>query len=518
MEKIKSLVKEWGWLFAVLLIVSTLSYSLIIFARIVNDSDGTWHGDIAYTGNSELIEGRWLQPYIDRARFWLSPDPLSSVTALAVFAIGFILIMDLLKIRDKRINVVSGLIFMISTSVCSTLSFRYMSLEFACAFIFAVAAFYSVVNIKKPVLAIGISACLITLYMGLYQAFLGSTAIVIVFYLLYRLFKNDEIKSLGILTGRCLLSYLAGGAMYYIIWREELWRYDTEATSYGGADAFTIGGVFTHLTETLGKPYIKFADYFLNRTVSTTMLPKFIHLSLIAAFVAASALAVIIVFKKDRVRAALMALLTLLIPFACMWFYVLTYSVSYMSMHMTISLAACLALMVCMIYIYAADIMKEKAGILNKAIWALTLVGALAAYGNHSMVQYDQMAMYMGEMSVYEIGSEVISELIADGLYDPNITYCFIGSPSNNPLFFKNDVFEKCNSYARYGDWGNVPNDNRQGWSGFFLHMKGIHLKIADNEVIDAFDEDPRVEAMPVFPVKGSVAPLDGYVVIKLAE
>ena len=79
-------------------------------------------------------------------------------------------------------------------------------------------------------------------------------------------------------------------------------------------------------------------------------------------------------------------------------------------------------------------------------------------------------------------------------------------------------MFEKCNKYARYGDWGNVANDNRQGWSGFFLNMKGIYLKIADNEVIDAFEEDPRVAAMPVFPVKGSAALLDGYVVIKLAE
>ena len=45
-----------------------------------------------------------------------------------------------------------------------------MSLEYACAFIFAVAAFYSIVHIKKPVLAIGISACLITLYMGLLES------------------------------------------------------------------------------------------------------------------------------------------------------------------------------------------------------------------------------------------------------------------------------------------------------------------------------------------------------------
>ena len=518
MNGLKEKIKRWGWLFVTLMIISTMSYSLMIFTQTVNDTDGTWHGDIAYTGNSELIEGRWLQPYIDRARFWLSPDPMSSIISLAVFAAAFIMVIDLLDIKDKRISTVSGLIFMISTSVCSTLSFRYMSLEFACACIFAVAAVYCLVRIKKNIAAVLAASAFVTLYMGLYQAFLGTTAVTILFYLLYRLYREDDLKDIGILIGKCLTSYLIGGIAYYVIWHEELWRYDTEATSYGGANIFTVGGIFANLAHTLPIPYIKFADYFLNRGVSTTMLPRWIHLLLIAFFFVISAAAAFLILKKDKLRALIFMLFTLLIPFAAMWFYVITYTVSYMSMHMTISLALSIALMVCMISIYMEEVLKERPAVLKSMLCGLLIWASLVAYGNHSMVQYDQMAMYMGEMSVNEIGSEIIAELIADGLYNPDINYCIIGSPCNNPLFFKNDVFEKCNMYARYGDWGIVANDNRQGWSGFFLHMKGISLKIADNEIIEAFEEDPRVAAMPVFPVKGSVALLDQNVVIKLAE
>lgn len=515
---IKEKTYKWGWLFTVLMIVSTLSYSLMMFTQTVNDSDGTWHGDIAYTGNSELIEGRWLQPYIDRARFWLSPDPMSSIISLAIFAISFIMIMELLDISEKRICTVSGIIFMISTSVCSTLSFRYMSLEFACACFFAVTAAYILIRVKKTVVAVITSAVFITLYMGLYQAFLGTTAVTMLFYLLYRLSKNDDLKDICILTGKCLGSYLIGGAAYYAIWNEELLRHDTEATSYGGANIFTVGGIFTNLSHTLLIPYVKFADYFLNRHVSTTMLPVWVHMLIILLFFAISVATAVLIYKKDKLRAFIFLILTLLVPFASMWFYVITYTVSYMSMHMTISLALSLSLMICMIAVYLGEIFRDNTKMLKQALMGLIVLASIAAYGNHSMVQYDQMAMYMGEMSVNELGTEVIAELIADGLYNPNINYCFIGSPSDNPLFFKNDVFEKCNSYARYGDWGIVANDNRQGWSGFFLHMKGINLHIANNEIIDAFDDDPRVAAMPVFPVKGSVALLDDYVVIKLAE
>ena len=76
-EKIQIKIKEWAWVYVALMLVSILSFSLMIFTLTVNDADGTWHGSIAYTGYSELDEGRWLQPYIDKARFWVSPDPIS---------------------------------------------------------------------------------------------------------------------------------------------------------------------------------------------------------------------------------------------------------------------------------------------------------------------------------------------------------------------------------------------------------------------------------------------------------
>jgi hypothetical protein len=79
-------------------------------------------------------------------------------------------------------------------------------------------------------------------------------------------------------------------------------------------------------------------------------------------------------------------------------------------------------------------------------------------------------------------------------------------------------VFTKCNDYARYGEWAGVSNDNRLGWQGFMMNVLGINMGIASNEIIEQMEEDPAVKAMPVFPAKGSVAPFEECVVIKLAE
>ncbi len=514
----KNKIKEWAWVYVALMLVSILSFSLMIFTLTVNDADGTWHGSIAYTGYSELDEGRWLQPYIDKARFWVSPDPISSIVALAIYAAAFILVMELLKIKDKRICAFSGMIFLVSTSVCATLSHRYMSLEFSLAFLFAVLAAWSMMRIEKPALSVIASAPFVTMYMALYQGFLGTTATVVLLYLILCLYRKEELKKIGSLILKCLAGFLVGGTAYYVLWKEELWRLGSEETSYGGADVFTIGGIFKNFFSTVSRPYTAYADYFLNRTLTTTMLPKWFHVALILLFFAASACVIIRIIKGDNIRGVIMAVFTLLVPFATMWFYVITYTVSYMSMHMTINLAASIAYMTAVTSIYMEEILKDKNDLYNKASAALIVLLLIVFYGNYSMVKYDQMAMYMGKNSVNELGSEVIAELLNEGLYDPDTNYCFIGSPTDNPLVFTNDVFEKSNFYAKYGDWGHVASDNRQGWTGFFLHMKGIYLKIADNEVIDAMNEDPRVEAMPVFPQKGSIQQMDNLVVIKISE
>ena len=128
-------IKEYGTCYAVILIGALLSYSPFIFGQVYNDADGTWHGGISYAGGWELGEGRWLWPFFDKAKAYLSPDPLSSIFALAVFALGFMLVIDLIGMHDKAVIIVAGLAFLIGTPICGSLSYRYMSHIFSCAFL-----------------------------------------------------------------------------------------------------------------------------------------------------------------------------------------------------------------------------------------------------------------------------------------------------------------------------------------------------------------------------------------------
>lgn len=517
MEKIIGKIKEWAGVFAWILIPSVISYSLLIFNGVFNDTDGTWHGSISYGGGWELGEGRWLWPYMDRARAYLSPDPLASVFSLAVFTIGFILVLELLSIKDRRIGVLAGLLFMIGTPVCCSLSYRYMSHIFATAFLFAVLAAFFEFRLKNKTAATAAAAVFIALSMGLYQAELGSTVTVMLMMLIMNLRRSEmKVREILFQAGRCLISVIAGGLLYFGLWQAELIRQDMDASSYGGADSVSIGGIFTHLPETIYRTVRYFAAYFGNNMLKVTMLPRWFHVALILIFLAASLYAILKKLKSDRPGAVLLLVFTALIPLFPMCTYILTYNVEYMSGQMTTPLALCFSLMLCMTWEYLSGINK-KAVLRTSGVLAVTL-SLITLYGQHLMAQYDMYAMYMGRRSVETIAYEVLDELISSGLYAAGVNYCFVGAPADNQLYVKNDVFAKCNNYARYGDWGNVANDNRQGWQGFMMNVMGINMGIADSDIIEEMTEDPAVKAMPVFPAKGSVAAVGDNIVIKLSE
>ncbi len=517
-------IKEWSAVFAWLMIPSVISYSLLIFNGVFNDTDGTWHGSISYGGGWELGEGRWLWPYLDKARAYLSPDPLASIVSLAIFATGFILVLDLLRITNKKTGVLAGLLFMIGTPICCSLSYRYMSHIFATAFLLAVIAAYCEFGIRNKWIAMLAAALFISLSMGLYQADLGSTVTVMLVVLITRAWRMEaKVREMLLDGGRCIISVLAGGLLYFGLWQAELIRQDVDASSYGGADSVSIGGMIEHLPETLYRTVRYFAAFFGNNMFKVTMLPRGFHAALILIFAAVSMCVIFQRFRKDRGNAALLLILTLVIPLFPMCTYILTYKVEYMSGQMTAPLALCFALMLCLTFEYITDIEKNTEAKKIKPAARLTgavvvLLSVISLYGQHLMAQYDMYAMYMGRRSVETIAYEVMDELIAGGLYSAGVNYCFVGSPSDNQLYVKNDVFEKCNNYARYGDWGNVSNDNRQGWQGFMMNVMGINMGIADSDVIDEMTEDPVVLTMPVFPAKGSVAAVGDNIVIKLSE
>ena len=93
----------WGGLsFAVVL------YGLMMAQQLTNTFDGLWNQTYYHAGLPELTSGRWLLHYIDKLTLGLHADPITSLAALALFLVGFLLVLRLLGVEDPVVSALSS--------------------------------------------------------------------------------------------------------------------------------------------------------------------------------------------------------------------------------------------------------------------------------------------------------------------------------------------------------------------------------------------------------------------------
>ncbi|MBO6146828.1 MAG: glucosyltransferase domain-containing protein [Lachnospiraceae bacterium] len=517
-DKILDFLRKWYRVFIVEVVAGCTAYSLLMTNQLVNQLDGIWHGSISYASAHEVGIGRWLWPVLDKARGYLSPDPVTSFISISLFAAAFILVMDALEIRNVPGRYLGSIIFIINTGILAALSYRYMSPTFAASCFLAVLSGFILVKTcngekKYRAAAVCMSGLLISFMMGLYQANLGCVCLIVLFYVMRRLCEKDTtLRELGRLILESLAALIVGAVVYYIMVNISLKYYDTSLSGYGGAENYGPVETALHLFTRLPSAYGYFVDYYRNTSIKISYFSG----KLYAAVYVLIAIVLIYTFfrllKEDKIRAVLFAVTVILVPAAVNVIYFIAYEAT-PQIQMTIPVSMCVPLLGCIC-------LDSVEGIMQK--WyrpVLILFMGIVLYGNYIMTIYDQQAMYMGMNSLKELGSEIVAELIRDDLYHPYYKYVFVGKPSDSPVFAKNEViFNRANRNAAVGTW--TPDDLRwvtQSWQGFWEHEMGNRLQVAGDEALNTALEDEYVRNMPVFPEKGSCALVNDVVVVKLA-
>lgn len=201
---------------AFFLLFSIVLYSQLWANSLVNQYDGLWNGDYYKDWRWELSIGRWFWPYLDRLRLCVSPDPAMTIVTLCCFSIGVIVVLDLLGTGSGWRPYIAGALFLSSTAVCVSLSYRYMSPTFGVSFMLSTMAAWVLARIHNPFLSIVLGGILLALSMGLYQANIGCTAIALLGYFIIELNReNSQVKDVVVKLLRCGTGI--GGGGYYIL-------------------------------------------------------------------------------------------------------------------------------------------------------------------------------------------------------------------------------------------------------------------------------------------------------------
>lgn len=221
---------------------------------------------------------------------------------------------------------------------------------------------------------------------------------------------------------------------------------------------------------------------------------------------------IIRVWKKDRGKAILALVCSLLVPVACNAVLLIATS-TYISIQMTCPMALCLPTLLCVEG--KADITSNGWKILRGL---MVLCIAVTCYGCVLQVEIDQAAMYDGRIATETIMDGVVRRLEDEGYLEGDYELCFVGRPAENPMFRTTDIYKKANQYAKFGEWNMKTDCTRMSYQGVLRFLYQINFTYCPDDKYEQIIAEEAVRQMPCFPSNDSIIEKDGIVVIKISN
>lgn len=529
--------------FLILWIYTLLVQLPLLVLRLTNDLDGLWNQDDYLAGTWELSIGRWFWPFLDKMRFGISLDPLPAVFSLALYSLSFLLILRLLDLIPSGRNLLAGCLFLGSVGIVCQMSFGYMAITFAVSFFLAVLAVWVLLApvTSSAILRILLSALCIAFMMGSYQAGIGTTALLMLFVLLYSIAAEggtesakpaflpaDARKRLRFFI-RAFCSVALGGILYVLLLKLRLWMTGTPASDYQGFSEISPLYILAGLPNAFHHCYRTILNYFVNGTYLSHALERhsWFPLCYMPVFILVCVVFVRI-FRRKKTEALLFLAGILLIPAAANCFY-LAAPETETHMQMVVSMALILPLLFCMSnYVFpsgkaalsgsavsggrASSFWKSERCL--KGILLLDLLFLL--YGGILQCEMDQYGMYAGRRASQTLAQSILTEAGRQGYDYADGQLLIVGPPASSKTFYTAPLFERANAYAQYGRWSNDISFSRISWSRLYTNYLRIQVSFAQGDTEATISTLPEVAAMPAYPAAGSVQNIYGVLVVKL--
>lgn len=194
-----------------------------------------------YKPDWEIGIGRFIQPVLYVLRGVLGAPWLFSIMAMFWMILSVLLFLKIFKIDILwMIVAVSGVMTCNNVITLSNATYiQWMDVYTLALFTAILAAKLLTVEENVSIKNIVLAAVLVTISMGLYQAYIGVTLGIIVFYYVLRLGEYDSEETIGSLfigIVKACLSVLLGGILYLVSWKAILALTGINSQNYFGMD------------------------------------------------------------------------------------------------------------------------------------------------------------------------------------------------------------------------------------------------------------------------------------------
>ena len=494
-------------------VVSALVYGFLVhlfaLTNLLHNHDNIASQPGGYGMGVEL--GRWfleiLGRFFDKAGLNYNLPSVNGILYLATLAVAAALLVSVLKIRSKVSAVLIGALFVAFPTVTATMIYRYTTIFYGISAVLAVLAVWVVGRFRG---SLGVSAVLVALSMGIYQAYVPLTIALFVLQLIREgLLGEADAKKLVLHGLSDCLALVLGLGLYFAGMKISMALCGSTLVDYQGVS--TMGSISLSQLPKLVMDALDavcrlpFRDY---RGVANRALMRIAYLLLGGT----SAVMILWIFVKKIKNIATCAVISLLVVAFVMavgfievmvpdgWIYTL--------MVYSFTLLACAPLVI--LECLPQGDRKKLSGLCRLTVIALVAL-LVFFYGYYANVNYTAV-YFAGEQIENYLSGVVIRTTMTEG-YTTDKQWALLGD-IQDPLF--GSPWEEELTYTGLGFTEYLMNQySRRDWIENYI---GYDIPRADAETIAALAETEEVKAMPCYPNAGSIRVIGDAVVVKFGE
>ena len=450
--------------------------------------------------------GRWVQlPYYRFLRGKISMPWLTGMFSVLWTALSVYLVSDLLKLRRKATMAFAA---MLGTAISITLlnaTYNDKSDPFTCAMFLAFLGVYAVRCCRRPWLGVVLCGGCLCLSMGLYQGYIEFAIGLFLLCLLRDCLTRDLPWADYLRRGfTSVAALLLGGILYAVSMKAVLaYKHLALIDSYNGLQQMGRSGPAVWLSRLPGA----------YKQVFTTLLGydvwnnRGMRLATALCLLLALDCLVLALRRKPRRVLAQTAILLVLLPLGLNVVFLLSEQAPTLLMLYPVYLVYALVLL-----LTETDTAPRSAAWLACALCAfLTLENVIYANGAYT---YRKLVYENTRGQVYTIMAKVQD---LPGYVEGETPVVFSGDFTDSNFTYHNDLLRQYEE----GDTGlsgsAITYDGTIKW--WFANIMGSGARVVNTQAeLDAWAENPAVQAMPSYPASGCIAMVDGAAVVKLSD
>ncbi len=472
---------------------------------------GNIFSTMPYEKSDTLAMGRVFLPIVTAVSGYFSSAAINGILALTVIGIAVYMLVDCLKLRSKLFAALAGGIAVTFPGVASYLSYGVNSDIFCISMCLAVGAVWLTQKYKHGYIG-GVWCMCVSL--GCYQPFL-SVAIAVVFAILFLdvLRRDMAWKELVLKSLKYLGMMIAGFVLYYVILQIALKLTGITMGSYHGVDemtSFTVKG----LAKGFVYAYIYFLRYFFTPAYNNGWIPT------IANYVAAAAMLFLLVgaFKRKKSGKAQLILLFCLLPLG------VNAAPFLMGDRVGSGVDNYMIFSVIMTYLLLLAIMEsetegltERMRALHTTEWAVTAACAVTVISGFYVCNMAYHRLDAATQEVAAFLNRAAMRIEETQEWQDGTPVYFAGC---SQIF--NDYYEVL--IPEFEELDNVSGTEIKPWYSYeavYKYMNEyLHFPLGEvtKEQMQEIEESAELSGMPVYPAEGSIAKINGVLVVKISE